>query len=219
MKRFVVLAAIILFTSACSHLPQRKPVAAPLAPHILNSCKKVFVSQKIQLIHRITAELPNGKTETFLGISQIYPDTKKLHCVLMTLEGLVLLEAQDDGKLSVKRAVPPFDRPGFAAGMMADIRLVFLLPESIRNQAAMEDNTSNICRYVLSNNKVEEIMLQPNNQTMIHLYTPSKKLYRSVRLEPGKEPLNSVKKAELTAHGLFGYRLQMTLIEAQPIDN
>lgn len=217
MKRIVVLATIILWAAGCSHIPRPIPVADSIAEEMFNSCNRVFIIQNTQLVHRITAYLPNGGTETFLGISQIYPAAKKNRCVLMTLEGLVLLEAEDSNKISVKRAIAPFDHPGFAAGMLADIRLLFLPPESTAKEAAVEDNGNKICRYFLLDGNVQEIVLEPRGKTSIRLYDHGKKLCRTVGFAADKDPLNAAKQAELKAYGLTGYRLEMALIEAQLI--
>lgn len=212
---WVSVTALLL--SSCAHLPQITLVSEPVAAEMLKACADLFPGNDWQLLHRIQAELPNGKTETILGLSRIFPGKNSLDCVLLTIEGLVLFEARDDnGNISVRRALPPFDRKGFAQGILADIRLLFFAPAARRRLAGMGMQQETICRYELPNQAIEEIMLPPKGGKKIHLYAAGKRIRRTVSFSPaGKHDF--AQRIELRAHGFPGYALNMTLIQADPL--
>ena len=64
-----------------------------------------------------------------LGLTVMSSPAAERRSVLMTLEGFVVFDGEYDGRLTVHRALPPFDSPHFADGLMEDIRLVFFEPE------------------------------------------------------------------------------------------
>ncbi len=217
MKVAATLFAGLLLLAACARLPELTPASDRLAPEIFRECRAIFPQADRQLVHRINARLPNGRTETLMGICQIFPDARRLHCVLMTIEGLVLLEAQYDGELKVHRAVPPFDRPGVAEGMAADIRRLFLAPQSHRETAAIGEDGTNICRYHLLDNGVEEIILSRRGTATVHIYDQRLRRSHSIDFESADKADRPAPKISLKAHGLAGYQLDLTLIEAQPL--
>jgi hypothetical protein len=211
-------SAAALLLSSCAHLPQITPVSEPMAAEMLKACADLFPRNNWQLLHRIQAELPNGKTETILGLSRIFPRKNTLQCVLLTIEGLVLFEAHDDnGVISVQRALPPFDRRGFARGMLADIRLIFFAPAGTGGMAGVGAKKEKICRYQYPNQDIEEIVLPPRGRKAIRLYDAAEKMRREVLIDPDVGPHNFARKMELTASGFAGYRLKLTLIDAEPI--
>jgi len=213
------LICLALLLAACSRLPQIRPLDGPPAEETLEQCRELFPKHNWQLLHRIRAELPNGRTETLLGVSQIFPGQGGLHCVLMTIEGLVLLEAEHNGELTVQRAVPPFDKPGVAEGMLADIRLIFLAPTALSAMAGLDASSNKLCRYELPGNQVEEITILPQEHREIKLYDGKKHLRRSVSFGSSRQSVRPPLAASmsLSAHGLPGYRLEMTLLEAEPL--
>ncbi len=217
MKVAATFFAGLLLLAACARLPALTPAPDALAPEILKECGELFPQSDWQLVHRIKARLPNGRTETLMGISQIFPRTRRLHCVLMTIEGLVLLEAQYDYRLEVHRAVPPFDRPGVAEGMLADIGLLFLAPQSSQSTAAVSGEETRICRYHLPDNKVEEIAISRRQTATIQIYDHRRRRLRSITFESTGKADRFAGKISLKAHGLAGYQLDLTLIEAQPL--
>ena len=216
MKTFSLLILLTVL-SACAHRPDTAPASKQVAEKIQTECETIFPQENWQLLHRIQTRLPFGKKDTLLGLIQIYPKTRKLHCVLMTIEGLVLFEADYDDTLSIQRAVPPFDQEGFAEGLLADISLIFFKPAAVKMTAGTTTLGEKICRYELSNDQLEEILPLPQNQREIRLYTRKRKLYRRVVFQPQSKPLKIAKQIELKTDGFFGYQLNLTLIEAKPL--
>jgi hypothetical protein len=216
MKIFSLFILLTLL-SACAHRPDLPYTSKQVTEKTQTECEKIFLQKDWQLLHRIQARLPNGKNETLLGLTQLYPKTHKLHCVLMTIEGLVLFEAGYDDTISIQRAVPPFDKEGFAEGLLADIGLIFFKPATTQMTAGITALGEKICRYELSDDQLEEIILLPKNQSEIRLYTCKGKLHRSVVFQPQNNLQKTAKQIELKAAGVFGYQLNLTLLEAKPL--
>ncbi len=108
---------------------------APVGPQALDhlhacgdgpACASAFPRGTWQFVHLIDFRLPGGSGGTVIGITVL--DGTTLKCALTTTEGVTLFEATDNGELTIIHALPPFDKPGFAEGMMADVRTLFMRP-------------------------------------------------------------------------------------------
>ena len=64
-----------------------------------------------------------------MGLTVLSSRLRSNRSVIMSLEGFVVFDGEVNQGLTVHRALPPFDSPGFAEGLMADIRLIFFQPE------------------------------------------------------------------------------------------
>jgi len=93
------------------------------------SCRVAFPEGGWQFVHEIVFHFRGGEGR-FLGIVAL--DGERLRCALTTLEGLTVFSAQASrqpgGPVEVERALPPLDKAGFAAGLLADLRLLFTAP-------------------------------------------------------------------------------------------
>ena len=94
------------------------------------ACQRVFPRGGWQFVHEIVFRFAKGEGH-FLGIVTL--NDKELHCALTTLEGLTIFAARaplqaGKAEVQVERALPPLDKPGFAAGLVADLRLLFVAP-------------------------------------------------------------------------------------------
>ncbi len=90
------------------------------------ACGSAFPRGRWQFVHLIDFRLPAGGGSTVIGITVL--DGRALKCALTTTEGMTLFEATDNDGITVIHALPPFDQPGFAQGLMADVRALFLRP-------------------------------------------------------------------------------------------
>ena len=97
----------------------------------------------------------------------------------MSIEGLRLFEAHDDGTLTIRRALPPFDRPALADGMMQDIRLIFFRPEAPPLLSGTMPSGEPGCRYTLADG-IEDIVRKPSGEMVIHRYDGKNRLIRRV---------------------------------------
>lgn len=218
----VLVALLVLLMAACSRMPEiRHDVGLKRQPAEEVCCRKdclPFVQTSYRLIHAIEASLPDGTAASLLGVVLVDPVGNSLHCVLMTPEGFVLLDAVDDKGISIRRGVPPFDSPAFTEGMIADIRLMLLPPRGLFRDAGREKNGSLICRYSDSEGRITDVTAGGGGDDCreIRQYDASGSLRRAIRLfQPGEPGIFG--KIELDAPGIMGYSLRMTLIEGEPL--
>jgi hypothetical protein len=212
--RFILL--MVLMPAACGHLPEIRTVDDSTAASRTAGCADIFPRGQWQLVHVIEIFPPAGSKQTVLGIIQISSELRTFRCVLMSIEGLVLFEADFDGAVTIQRAIPPLDKPGMAEGIVRDISLLFLAPEQPCIAAGLSRNAAWICRYPSSDQGYQDIILYPDGRWEIRRYDQSRRLTRTVA-PIAREDLNVdgwPSRVALKAHGFGGYRLRMRLTEA-----
>lgn len=221
MKRFfllTLLSGILLLVVACSGLPRVYPAGDTAQPQIRKACEAVFPRGKWQLLHSIETSLPGGHKGFVMGLTVISSVDETVRCVIMTIEGLVLFDAAYDGRVTVKRAVAPFDAENFARGLVRDIRLIFFKPGVVPDETGRLKNGSATCRYRDSDGHIVDVITRVDGNWEIRQYDQQLRVIRTVKgLRPGDFPGIS-KRIELTAAGLSRYVLVMDLVEAVPLD-
>jgi hypothetical protein len=218
LLRFILL--ILLLPVACAHLPEIRKAGDGSADRQASECTGIFPQGEWQFAHTIQIFPPGGSKQTLMGIVKMSSRKRTFHCVMMTIEGLVLFEASYDGAIAIQRAVPPLDKPGLAEGMVQDILLVFFPPEAPRMAAGLSANQDWVCRYPSVDQGFQDIVLRPDHTWQIRRYSRRQRLLRTIA-PLAKEDVNPNRLAtrvELKAHGLGGYRLIMSLMEATPLD-
>jgi hypothetical protein len=219
-QRSIFLLLGLLFLTACSGIPHIVAIDTALIPKALKRCDTVFPEGKWQFAHVIEADLPGGRDAQLIGVTEVSNHPKRIHAVMMTIEGLVLFDGLalfdglEDGKLTINRSVAPFDSIGFARGLMEDIRFIFLKPDGAPMDAGITENGFEICRYRVSDDAVIDVMVRPDRMLEIRKYT-NERLIRKVvaELTPGSVP----EKITFTAQEPAGYRLNLRLISAEQI--
>ncbi len=216
-----LLALFSLALTACSQAPAIRPTDGMEGRTGRGvCCGKAclpFVQAPCKLVHAIEALLPDGSATSALGIAAVDPQRNALHCVLMTPEGFVLLEAVDDGEMAIRRGVAPFNHRAFAEALMADLRLVLLPPQEPLQEAGAGKEGAAICRYSDRREKITDVIDRGAGGWEIRTYDTSGFLQRRVRLSSAGPP-GIFGKIELDAQGFTGYSLKMTLIEVQAGD-
>ncbi len=156
-----------------------------------------------------------------MGVTRVNPENRTVRCVLMTLEGFVLLDADTDKTLTIHRGVSPFDSTDFVRGLMEDIQLAFFQPpgEMIR-VGTLEDHTF-VCRYKMQDGRTADVMTRDDGTWEIRGYGRNSALARSIKaLKPGKPSKTGhgriPDRIRLEAHGMNRYALTLDLIEAEP---
>ena len=218
---WIVLLLLVL-PLGCARLPQILPANLPLEaipPEC--ACDRIFPEGEWQLLHAMEATAPGGRKQTILGLSQISSKKRAIHCVVMTLEGMVLFEADYDGTIDVRRAVPPFDKPGIAEGIIEDLRLIFFSPGRPEIETGTLTKHERVCRYLLPGGDAEDIEIDSDRGWTIHKYNRRNRVVRTVRAEsaPDESAHGMPERITLEAPGLTGYRLNLSLIEANPMTN
>ena len=209
----LILLGMFLLT-ACVGLPRISAVDAALASKTIKACEAAFPDGKWQFAHVIEASFPGGREAQLIGVTEVSTRPERIHAVMMTVEGLVLFDGLEDGKLTINRSVAPFDSRGFAKGLMEDIRLMFLKPDGLPMGAGITENGFEVCRYRVSGDAVIDVMVRPDRKLEIRKYG-NERLIRKVvfTLKPGAIP----EKIAFTAYEPTGYRLNLRLISAEQI--
>jgi len=222
MKHILLLLSVLGFILSCSSLPQVYPAGGSADPQPARTCRGPFPDGDWQFLHSIEATLPGGKKGFLMGLTVISSSNRSVRCVLMTLEGFVVFDALYDGKITVKRAVTPFDAEAFANGLMEDINLIFFKPTESVITSGFLINGSAVCRYQKSDGRMVDIIDQGKHTWEIKQYLPDYRLVRTVKIMSTAEPDSAGRKEIsdsilLIAHGSSGYSLAMDLVEAIPL--
>jgi len=150
----------------------------------------------------------------------VFPETGTIECVMMTIEGLVLFDARYDGRMTVHRAMPPFDSMEFARGLINDIKLIFFPPDGPLIASGIADDGAFVCRYRADKDRTIDIVLYEDHLWEIRQYDPDSRLIRSLKTEPGsrgpvqrQDPIPV--RLKLTAFGPSEYALTLDLIEVR----
>jgi hypothetical protein len=215
MKRLGA-AILLLALAACAHRPAFQSVDAGRAAPIAVACRSCFLEGRWQLVHTIQAHLPGGRQTTLTGAVVLSTADRSVHCVLMTLEGVVLFDALDqDGHLTVSRALGPFANDHFAEGLVADIRFMFLAPDGGMAAAGHFGDGDAGCRYPAAGDRTLDLIVRPGGW-QLRQYDPSGRLRRTLTAD-GAEAGAPAPHMTLEAAGSPGYRLSMTLVDAVPL--
>lgn len=216
---FTVLAAALTMAAACARLPEVLPAPADRGVTAAR-CETPFAAAAWRFVHAISAEMPGGRLDQLIGVSVIDPGTGTVDAVLMTLEGLVVFSARAEDKVSVSRALPPFDRPHLADGLMADVRLLLLAPGGTLSDVGQTAEGHPVCRYAEKSGSTLDVVVENNRGWKIIRYDSRGTPIRTARgldLPPAPPTgFRPAQKIELTAHGKPGYQLTLTLISAEP---
>ena len=212
MKR-LLLAAAVLLLGGCAHLPPIQPFDSAHQARVEAKCRSAFLKGRWQLVHTIDASLPGGRQAVFTGVIVFSAKDGSIHCVLMTLEGFVLFEAVDNGRLSVKRAVGPFENDHFAKGVMDDLHFLFFEPAGGIVTAGRFDDGQTGCRYRSAHKRTVDVEPLAAGGWRIRQYDRTGQLLRTATAED-VDARGVPHRLTLEAGGRHGYRLAMRLIEA-----
>lgn len=221
-KIFFALFIIIISTSCCS-LPQIQKAANFSYDSIECGCRALFPKHRIQLVHSLTSILPNGDIHVAIGVTTISPETETIHCAIMTIEGMVLFEAEYNQKMIIHRSIPPFDSMEFAQNIINDIRLALFEPAGALINAGRLTPDADICRYKQPDGRTIDVMTHQNGDWEIHQYNIYYKLIKTIKAyytgdnnhEFSEKNKRIPSMYEITAPGVFGYSLKLELMEVR----
>lgn len=216
------LLFILFFLVACASDPQlRLPeIIAAADGQEEDVCANVFPKKnggKWQFVHSIDFTMKNGSGTTVVGVTTL--DKNIIESALVTVEGLTLFEAtfSDEKSIEIRRAIPPFDKPEFAKGLINDIMAIFQPPAGNKMQTGqLAGAASSVCRYVEVDGRVVDVLPNVDGCLQIKSYNPDLILERSIIGESRREIGSSLipDYIELKTFGRTGYTLKMTLISA-----
>ncbi len=224
MKSVFFLFILFLLT-ACSgvhsvYLPELTDTAGVTDKQdrqLRQRCAGNFVEGNWQFVHSIAFKMAGGGGATVIGVTVL--DGTKLKCALMGVEGFVFFEAVLDQELTVSRALPPFDNPEFARGLMRDVQSIFLPPSAQSPLTGMLVDGEPVCRYSGEDGQTIDIIFAEDSSSRMNIYGPDLSRTRSIQTG-SRFPLDAEmipETLEFTASGLRGYTLTMTLISAEKI--
>ena len=221
MKRFASIIVAFWLIMGCGRLPEvvTDPTQSSALPAAI--CQAAFPKGDWQLQHAIDASIRGRPLGRLIGALIISSRSRTIECALMTIEGLVLFSARYDGRMVIQRAVKPFDRPGFAQGLVDDLMLMFLQPDA-NGIVGVDSQGKRICRHRYPESHVIDVVIDSHNGWIINKYNTQGKLLRTVKAGTGTSAQRAGRTGiaqHMTLENRSGsdYRLELKLIEAIPL--
>ena len=214
MKTLLLSLMMIPVLFSCVGPPMIYPSPDPATTAGI-ACDVPFPDGRWQFLHTIEARMPGGSKGVLMGVTVISSHTRSVRCVIMTIEGLVLFEAEYDRQLVVHRGIEPFDSPEFARGLMEDIRLIFFRPRGALIDIGSLKDGARICRFQDIEGWILDTIIYETGSWELRQYSNQQRLTRFVRAVPSERSAAHFPRfLEITAHGNHEYQLTMTLVEA-----
>ncbi len=182
-------------------------------PAAEEECLSVFPEKPFRAVHKIEADLPFSGYQAFIGVTEIHPETGLIKVVLLSPEGITLLDAESAGpEIKINSGMPPLDRKDFAAGFMDDIRFLFIPPVGVlKGCLAQQDGYIN-CIWTKGEFRTE--IQKENDKTVVREIKGRSKIIRlAVFMPPLIHGLFS--KITLQTKGISGYTLSFELLQTE----
>ncbi|NDY74508.1 hypothetical protein DO021_21775 [Desulfobacter hydrogenophilus] len=220
---------IFLISAGCAGLPPIVPLdhsPAPDEQSLSRELNVLFPTEPFQFVHAIELAMPGSHSAMLMGVVNIHPRHRAIHCVIMTLEGLVLFEANHTSKaFTIHRGIPPFDSQSLARGLISDIELIFFSPRGRLDAWGKLKNKNTILRFSEADSKTIDIIISPDRSIWTqNLRTHNYRIKRSIKYvfpHPPTATNNQIsvfpKSITLTAAFPSRYTLTMTLTDANLI--
>lgn len=213
MRRILLIYVLLIVIPGCMSY---SPASRKEYPGIQKTCLRPFPSVRYRVVHSIRGSLPGGRSAVISGISDFTPSTGRIHAVMMSIEGLTFFEAVHDGRMSVKRALPPFDSGEFAEGMMEDIALILMKPRGDMIEAGFISGNGCLCRYGKGNETVEIIYRAGEKMTWTLIRRRNGAILRKVRMSDLTTD-GIPERVVLTAYKPVSYTLSLVLMQREAI--
>jgi hypothetical protein len=209
----ICFLGFLILSTGC--VPTSKKTLSQGSPEELPGCYAVFPAEPWESVHRLEATIRGGSFLA-LGVTKGEPSERRLQSLLLTPEGFILFDAERrENGIDVKKAVPPFDSPAFARGLMEDVALLFLPPQIKPRTWGKESDGTMSCKW----EDVDE------SHTVITGSTEAG--WRILRLDKKGKVIKEVflngpvvnglaSRIELRAFEPAPYRLRMTLVQPAP---
>ena len=216
MKRGVALLAAWPL-AACGGLPALTPAAPPAQAELAARCDTLFPDTPWVATHVLEATLPGNQQGSFLAVVAAEAPGK-FRSILVSVEGLALYDASFSyGRTVVTRAVPPFDRPGFAQNMSADIQLLLFEPREPLREVGVTSQGFGACRWQRADGKTVEATLEGPERTRLRLYAKEGSQVEREALLRGPLQRGLATDMTLVAPGTMGYSLHLELVDGGPV--
>lgn len=216
------IMVMVFMAAGCAGLPEIRLEGPVFQSRVKAGCRQVFADTPRQMVHSMTARMPNDETYHGISVTRVTPQSGKIECVIMSIEGLVLFSGQANGEIQVERAIGPFENEKFAERLFADIRQVFLPPRGLMVAAGKNPDNQPMCRYLLDHGGFLDVVQAGPNHVQIIEYNPGRKKTQTVSVTraPGEsgdeDDLRPADTIVIERHGVLGYRLELERIEQNP---
>ncbi|HEY9161202.1 MAG TPA: hypothetical protein VIS94_08960 [Desulfomonilia bacterium] len=199
----------------CAHREQVTEIE--INPGTEKECLSVFPAKPFRAVHKIEADLPFGGYQTFIGVTEIYPDTGFIKVVLLSPEGITLLDAESTGQeIKINSGMPPLNRKDFASGLADDIRFLFIKPDGNIKRASNNEDGSCYCLWEKMDMR-KEFQKEKEKTVIRELKGHSKIIRQAILMPPVIDGLFS--KMTLQIKGVSGYTLSFELIQTEDTGN
>ena len=216
--KFKIFLICTLLLVSCATLPKIYQIQQPVKNSFKKNSSSLFPKGNFQFVHTIEAVMQGGYKGTFMGVCDISSLTGSIRCIIMTIEGFVLFDAQlFNDKLTIKRGIKPFDSKAFALGLMRDIQFIFFKPIGKLLKTGISENNLPVYRYK-SDTKFTDIIIFNSQSYKTTEYNKNYNLLRSVKIEGTKnEKYDFIvpNKIKLKIHTTPKYTLDMNLIQME----
>jgi hypothetical protein len=205
-----VLLILLPTLWACSGLPVVREVTSDERPELYAACQIRFPQGNWTVVHAIQVQLPGGGQSVLLGVSASTPSEDRLESVLLSPEGIVLIEASVQAhEIKVVRALPPFDQDAFAQGLFSDVRFLFSPPTGDPTRVGRTADGEIICRYQ-QGGRTEDLLPSPSGGWTRREYSGNK-LRRQV-ISDGPDEDGFARTQDLSVRGLGAYQMFFTRV-------
>ncbi len=215
-----LVLGVLLCLISCTAGRQHRTPAFQIQPALFSQdvCEAVFPENGWQFVHTVSCTLPGGKRSVILGVTTLKKES--IQSALMTIEGLTLVEAEvvAGEKIHIRQALPPFDRPDFAQGLMEDILTIFRKPPGVGQRGKTAGKTQ-VCRYTGPAGGVTDVYPMVDDCWGIKKYSAKQELERTVfGCQPTLVDATAFpSRLKLESFGMAGYSLTMNLLSAVPV--
>jgi len=222
MKPFFLLAIVLSLAACAAERPRPLPALLTVQQEMpaTGECAAVFPLGEWQFVHSIDFSMRDGSGGTVVGVTRLAGDT--IACALVTVEGFTLFEAvlQKDGLLDLRRAVPPFDKPAFAQGLLEDVRAIFRAPLAHSILSGQTTDNIPVCRYAGVDGRTTDVLRTRDGCWQIRTHGPDQTMERAITGSSCQEMEGALiaGRLELEGFGPAGYTLKMTLIQAEKVN-
>lgn len=223
MKRILSPLLLICLAACAAGKEIRLPeLIATENTREVERCEPIFPHGRWQFVHAIDFSMQDGSSGTAVGVTSL--DGNEIACALMTVEGFTLFEAvyvNGEG-LTVRRAVPPFDKPAFAEGLLEDVRVIFLAPATVNKRNGWLTDNTPVCRYTGVDGRTTDLLPARDGCWQIKTYTSKLVMDRSIVGRSCQKMANSLIPNRIELKGFnqaVAYTLKMTLLQAENLNS
>ncbi len=214
--KYLLLVFLALTITSCRTLTP-PPHTVVTDPYLREQCAPAGSPAIFRAVHVIHATI-HGKTSSFIGITIGDVPADSLRATLLSVEGMVLLDAVDvKGHITIFQAMYPLDSEIFVRGLFDDIKFMFFPLSGDLVSAKVNPDGSLTCAWI-DNNREFKKNAGPSGELVVSEYNADHREMRQVKLRP---PLMKgfYKQMRMEAYGMRGYSLSLDLLESEPLEH